>query len=200
MKIAPLTTLAIASLIALPSTMASAQSVRDSIARQRVDPHVGQVHEGSYNGVAFSIYHDGSAGFGHPGRNPETGWSLGCEADSMSDKRQCRINYGYTGYLTIYKYHNGATELQVGDDHYPGTPVRIRINRGEVHSTGAPGWKGNLARQIIAEMLPGGEAIIRYSEWPYEGYEEETLDLFGFDVAWMYVNEYLRGDFSDLLD
>ena len=156
-----------------------------------------KVETGVLNGVHYNIYYeDSSASFaGQLADEHEPlawwsreNWEVRCKVDPITDKRSC---YLHLGNFWIFQRAKGKSIVSIGADHYPGSTVAVRIDGGTPFTSSAANdgsFPQNTSTRIIQALSKGKQVTTRYMEWPYRAWEDETLDLFGFNEALSYMS------------
>ena len=153
-----------------------------------------RVERGSVNGVRYEFYHsDGSGLFA--GRKVhvhldlvEPGiWQVSCHKDAISDAKRCEMKKNS---LWVYAHRDGRTIVSIGDNHYPGSSVTIRIDGDTPISTSATqdgDFSARSSARIIDRLKSGSTITTRYMEWPYRSWVDQSWDLFGFNETLRYI-------------
>jgi hypothetical protein len=143
--------------------------------------------EGVLNGVAYSIYDDGSGSIAgsknaYVGRHSEDkNWRTMCHTDAMSDKKRCNARIHD---LSITYYGKEYFVLCIGSDHYPRSSISIRLDSNKpLSSTMEEGecFSRKNSNSIIAKLKIAKLVTTRYVKWPYENNIDDTFELFGFN-------------------
>ncbi len=137
-------------------------------------------YAGPFKGL--KVIFDANELFGGIEVAPLKSWNLSCTRDRINDAHYCDLTEERSHYINVMK-RRGSYTLVVGEDHYPGSTVALRIDRGQPLRAGAAGWTGPQAAPILAALRRGKSVAARYTEWPNDGYTEDEVDLAGFDLA-----------------
>lgn len=90
----------------------------------------------------------------------------------------------------VWAYPNGHYIVSVGQDHFPGSTVAIRIDGGKPITASAKNG-GMFSRQVSAKLLSqlkgASKLTTRYMEWPNRYWVDETWELYGFNEALQYI-------------
>lgn len=151
-----------------------------------------RVESGVLNGTGYKIwYADGSGAFSSGGAALSTvdrlnDWSVGCERDAITDRRSC---YLQRKNLWIFIPASGRAYVSIGQNHYPGSGVAVRVDGGKAVAGGGDGRLSVAASAgMIRSLLAGRSVTMRHMEWPYRSWVDQTYDLTGFPESWQYVN------------
>lgn len=134
---------------------------------------------GEINGINYRFWlTDGSGRVGN--------WDVKCERDKFNDNRTCTMWYSYDD-LTISLNQLGRVEILVGIEHFPGTPVLLRIDNAMPLKTPEPGWSGKAAIAIVSKLRNAQKISTRYQRWPYKDNIDTEIQLAGFAEAFDYM-------------
>lgn len=156
-----------------------------------------KAESGLINGVAYRFfYSDGSGSFvgkkGNQLDNPahwDSHWQVGCDKDAMSDHATC---YMRRRDLMIVLTATGKALLSIGDDHYPGSDVMIRIDNARPFVMSTRVFKGGFnfvdSGHLIKQITTAKTITTRYKKWP-EGVNQDDVwaEVFGFNEALQYL-------------
>lgn len=149
-----------------------------------------RVETGTLNGAKYRFYYtDGSGSVqGLPNNVLDVlkdkygeNWSLHCKQDGMSDTHYC-----VTSRASLMVGVSGASSyfVQVGNDHYPGSTIALRIDKAPpVTAPADPGFSQKQETALVAALNGGTSVLTRYVEWPYESNKDQSVNLFGFGTA-----------------
>lgn len=149
-----------------------------------------RIETGTLNGVKYRFYYsDGSGSVqGLPTNVLDVlkdkyneNWSLGCKQDGMSDTHYCRMSRA-----SLMVGVSGASSyfVQVGNDHFPGSAIAMRIDEAApITAPAEPGFSPKQEAALVAAMNGGTSVLTRYVEWPYESNKDRSISLFGFGTA-----------------
>jgi hypothetical protein len=129
-------------------------------------------------------------------------WSVACKTDPISDKRSCHVlmhqNDGGDIYTALYVFERalGSPIVCIGSEHYPGTPVQIRVDSLPPHSVVDKDGCFNKteSQAILSEMSRGSRFVSRFQQWPYRSWVTTEKPTFGFRQAvalmrWLYPTQ-----------
>lgn len=121
--------------------------------------------------------------------NNDSNWRVQCYKDPITDKKNCLL-HKYD--LWIFVYGNMNEIVSIGDEHYPGSLVSIRVNKSKPITTSSQddgSFSPLNSKRIIEQLLNDGAKIVttRYMKWPYRKWEEQELGLYGFNEAYSYI-------------
>jgi hypothetical protein len=118
--------------------------------------HGGITYErGDLDGLTFLIHSNG--------RLTINGWEARCSTDKMTDVRTCLV---FKEDVWVMVGAKGPLALVVGEQHSPGAPSQLRLDRGPVLTSGAAGWNGKQAAKVVAEASRATSITTRYTRWP----------------------------------
>lgn len=140
------------------------------------------IEEGDLNGVSYRFhYADGGGEF----RSGNTVWNVVCQKDAISDKASC---YMSSGDLLVFVRPKGVTTISIGSNHYPRTPITIRVDKGKPHSApnGGP-FGAQASKGIVKQLSTSGTVTTRYMEWPHDVWDDKTFETKGFNEAYSYL-------------
>tara|TARA_Y100000815_G_scaffold185010_1_gene168853 strand:+ start:1089 stop:1901 length:813 start_codon:yes stop_codon:yes gene_type:complete len=165
--------------------------VVDSVFGADREYKISRYETGKYNGMLYRFYYADGSGLvqGDPSSTLDTikdlrleNWDMRCTIDRIGDSKSCSLSKGH---LTVGIWKDGSTLAWVGSNHYPGTAMTVRVDRGRPISAGErSGFSSSQAATIVSQLKSGQSAITRYQEWPYRSNLDEDVDLFGFSQAW----------------
>jgi hypothetical protein len=155
-----------------------------------------KIESGSINGVSYSFYYlDGSGTFagtlGNLGSMTEkfgTNWSVACKKDQITDRKHCYMNMKD---LWVFVYAKNEAKVVVGNNHFPGSSIAIRIDKGAaVTSSAKEGGSFNLqnSARLIQQLKKSKLVTTRFMKWPNRSWDDESWDLYGFNEAFQYIN------------
>lgn len=146
-----------------------------------------KVEAGEVNGVAYRFYYtDGGGVFsGSPGLplgnlvSSSENWSTACKKDPISDLAFC---FATLRDLTIMMDSKGGSRVRVGNSHYPGSDVVVRIARDAPFVASSDGqFDVDTSRQILEKMTSGAAVTTRYRKWPETGFRDQVFELYGVE-------------------
>jgi len=150
-----------------------------------------RTEEGVYKGIKYRIYYsDGSGSVqGLPSNTLDyihdehrTNWSTGCKKDEMDDTRWCSL---HKGDLQVLIWKDGSHSVGVGSNHYPGSSITVRIDKGRpISAAEETGFSKQQSESILGHLKKGVSVLTRYQEWPYISDKDKIIELFGFNEAW----------------
>jgi hypothetical protein len=147
--------------------------------------------EGIAEGVLYSINRrDASAWFaGSPGnvRNPKTDWFVSCKKDPIDDRKSCAV-FGGQQNILMGITSGGLIMVGVGNRHYPGTSVSIRIDDQPALTT-QPGkyyFANDEAIKLMEELPKAKKVVTRYMRWPEKFPIDSVWAPHGLSLALQY--------------
>lgn len=156
----------------------------------------GPTEQGTLNGTEYEFYRaDGSGTFqSDPKQSLKDGrgsldahWSVECKRDAMTDRVGCHLQKAA---LWVFVDSKGRTTVSIGNDHYPGSTVAIRIDEGKpfVAPAGRDGdLSPALSSRVVKELLGASVVTTRYMKWPDRSWIDSEDFAFGFAEAYAYV-------------
>jgi len=159
-----------------------------------------KTEKGVFNSVHYHFFYtDGSGSFSGTSGNtldlmePRTSnWSTGCKKDAITDKKMCRMSIKD---LWIYVYENGETIVSIGDEHFPGSSVTIRIGGDTpiaASSVNNGSFPMDTSAKIIGQLKSAKSLTTRYMKWPYRSWVDESWEFYGFNETFKYINWAVR--------
>lgn len=148
-----------------------------------------QVSYGDFNGIKYRVYYSDGSGTIQGEKNNtldfserDSNWSLQCLVDGMADTHMCHIRKGD---LYVWLSSDGSPFVSIGNNHYPGTGVAIRIDKLKPIDTQDKGFvASSTVEKILSELKSGNIVMTRYQKWPYKAYVDRTVNLYGFKEAY----------------
>lgn len=166
----------------------------------RLNPD-SKVEEGEINGIRYHFYYSDGSGFvggklagttedhGTPAVSPALSWDVGCAKDAVTDKKMCHMTVPHKN-LWVWAYPKGRYAVSIGQDHFPGSTVTLRIDEGKPITAPAKN-EGTFSPQESARLitrLKGASRITtRYMEWPNRYWVDETWEPYAFNEALQYI-------------
>ena len=151
---------------------------------------------GELNGVLYSFYYaDGSGTFvgtrGNSGSYSDplrSNWDVSCTKDPITDQKMCQMR---TRNLWIFVRPKGRVFVSIGAEHFPGSVVTLRIDKGNSVSALAS-TDGNFGAQastrLVQQLKRASTVTTRFMRWPNQTWEDDTWELlYGFNEAYSYV-------------
>ena len=169
---------------------------------ERVKPSpVSTSYSGIVNGVYYTRYNDGSASFRDSPSitTSDKGWSVGCDADAMTDKKTCDLtNYGVDLSIFLEK-GKGVVGMTPFSHDYPGKKWMIRIGNGAPTSS-VKVMRSPLASNLVKKMKEGVPVTVRYYSWPYSSPKDATAKIDGkiLTEAMKYTDWALAGHYQPI--
>lgn len=160
-------------------------------------------YKGVVNGVSYSRYSDGSAGF-HNGPKKITSlsdWSVGCDSDEMTDKKTCNVSNSESKIFIWLEKGKGIESLSLYSHDFPGRNMAIRIGSAKPIIS-RKFISGRSAQNLIAQMKPGTIVKTRYYSWPYDSAKDAKVTIKGNSLseALRYSKWVLAGSFEPVND
>ncbi|MGP9572794.1 hypothetical protein ACT3RL_17995 [Halomonas sp. AOP5-CZ2-32] len=150
---------------------------------------------GIYEGLRYRIqYRDGSGTF--QGDYESTlgtqdilrrvqNWSVRCRVDRIDDTRRCFLNKEG---LTVGIWKDATPYISIGSSHYPGSSITVRADKNQpVVASERSGFSPAQSQNILNQLKVSSSLITRYQEWPYESNVDKSIDLYGFNEAWDFL-------------
>lgn len=151
--------------------------------RRRDPDSVTYRQEGTISGVAFAFDEVTGVGLVH---GEGFAWWLECTVDPMTDAPSCLLSDGGpTGvrYFRVFLGRGGCL-VSFGGRKYPGSELEVRVDSLSARrAPERPGFVSTHARELLAEMSSGRQALLRLTEWPSNQYDSRVLNLQGFGAA-----------------
>jgi len=159
--------------------------------------------EGTVNGVPYTVYlstggatfdmsHDANVSL-ESALARETDWDgpwyVRVEDDPITDRRTVLIRREL---LFVSLGERGVVEVSVGWKHYPYSETFLRIDKRKPFAAGTNGWTGKRAEAVVTTLMGGRTALLRWREWPDDGYRDQEVRIRGFKAAWDYARWVLR--------
>ncbi|MDO9271071.1 MAG: DUF4124 domain-containing protein [Methylobacter sp.] len=154
-----------------------------------------KTEKGILNKVHYHFFYtDGSGSFSGTSGNTldlmeptKSNWSTGCKKDPITDKKMCHMKMKD---LRIYVFENGGTVVSIGEEHFPGSSVAIRIDSGTPLTTSSNNGSFPLdtSTKIIEQIQSAKSLTTRYMKWPYQSWVDESWEIFGFNETFKYIN------------
>lgn len=151
------------------------------------------VEKGVLNGVIYSF--DYSSGTGSFAGLPESNlgmirdWLVHCDKDAITDKKSCWM---VKGDLWVTIHENGQVIVGIGSDHYPFTPVTIRIDGGKPITSPVlketKSFSPTVSKKIVERLKTAKHVATRCVTWPYKSWDDEEWDVYGFNEALEFLN------------
>jgi hypothetical protein len=116
-------------------------------------------------------------------------WLVQCKLDPITDKKTCSLSkYDFW----IFVYDDGREIVSIGNEHFPGSSVILRIDKGKPFSTLSKNdgnFYGTVSKRIIKQLLDDNSEMFttRYMKWPYREWVDERIGLYGFNEAYSYI-------------
>lgn len=155
-----------------------------------------KVESGSINNIMYRVYYSDGSGrvqglktntLDYAKDESGTNWSTQCTKDEMDDSRWCTLGKGNNLRVGIWK--DGTSFVSIGYEHYPGSNVTIRIDKGKpITASEKPSFTRAQSDDIINALKSGKSALTRYQNWPYKNNIDTPIDLYGFTEAWSILN------------
>lgn len=139
------------------------------------------VEEGSLDGVPYRFFHEDGSGF-------VGDWIVECDRDAMTDRRVCWTNRDD---LWVYAAPNSKGIVSVGDEHFPGSQVHLRIGSSKPFSASSKNngdFAAATSATIMRRLLASENVTTRYMRWPYKEWVDHTTSLKAFAQVWRYLN------------
>lgn len=131
-----------------------------------------RVERGTLKGHPYAIWEDGVAEVSH--------WQVNCHVDAMTDTNTCIISLR-DFWLRVGRL--GVTFVGVGENHYPGTSVYLRIDAAKPIQGKNPGWRGAMATAIYKAAVAGEAVTTRFRRWPEQGWSDDEMKSTGLAEA-----------------
>lgn len=149
-----------------------------------------RVESGMLNGAKYRFYYtDGSGSVQGLPTNAldilkdkyDENWNLRCKQDGMSDTHYCVMTRAS---LMVGVSGASAYFVQVGNDHFPGSSIALRIDKAApIIAPADVGFSPKQEAALVAAMNEGTSVQTRYVEWPHESNKDRKINLFGFGAA-----------------
>lgn len=163
--------------------------------RIAVDEVLGVKREnGTLNGILYEFfYSDGSGIFAGTEGNSirpleRSNWNVGCRKDPITDEKSCYMDKAS---LRVWVDNKRHSEIYIGVNHYPGSPIVIRIDGGKPLAINSRMFNGSFGFRsspaIIAKLSKARTYTTRYQEWPYRDYNDDTQTTYGFNESLQYI-------------
>jgi hypothetical protein len=155
-----------------------------------------KIETGTLNGVVYTFYYtDGSGMFAGSRGNTlqvlepiDSNWLVGCKKDTMTDEKSCYMDRGD---VRIWVDAPGRSEIYIGNNHYPGSLVVIRIDKGAPLAISSRSFDGSFGFRsspaIIKQISQAKVVSTRYQKWPYRDYIDQSWEPYGFNEALQYI-------------
>lgn len=160
-----------------------------------------KVEEGEINGVRYRFYYSDGSGFvggrmartpdehGTPAASTALSWDVACKKDAVTDRKMCHMTVPGKN-LWVWAYPKGRYIVSIGQDHFPGSTVTVRIDEGKPITAPAKN-EGTFSPQestrLIARLKGASKVTTRYMEWPNQYWVDETWELHAFNEALQYI-------------
>lgn len=98
----------------------------------------------------------------------------------------------HMAFSIIYLNEKIPAMVCVGEKHYPGTSIELRVDKNKPHNASAKYCFNESLETLILEIGAGKKVITRYKQWPYKGWVEMDFLTNGFSEAieftkWLYA-------------
>lgn len=144
----------------------------DSEEQERRDGILLRGEKGEIAGIRYYIWQDGQAYYAR--------WRIFCSVDAMSDRRSCAL---MKDDLYVSVGSRGVEALLIGEKHFPGTSVLIRIDSGKPIESSAKGWFGRDAAKLIELASKSTNLRTRYTKWPSKAWVDSETEATGLAEA-----------------
>jgi hypothetical protein len=146
---------------------------------------------GTLNGVTYQFhYSDGSGTFTGLSRLE---WKVACEKDPITDEKTCYMDHGD---VRVWVDGRGRSEIYIGDKHYPGSQVVIRIDKGSPMAISSRVFNGSFGYRaspaIINRIAAAKIVTTRYQEWPHTDYVDDSWEPHAFAESLSYIRWAVR--------
>lgn len=112
-------------------------------------------------------------------------WSIECKVDPMDDSYWCQLSKKS---LVVIRDKKNIITVRVGTDHVPDTGVMVRVGSNEPIASSDKYFTIKQSEEIIKQFKSQKSAVTRFQRWPYRGYIDTKLNLYGFKEAWELTN------------
>lgn len=158
-----------------------------------------KIESGSINNVMYRVYYSDGSGsvqglktntLDYAKDESGTNWFTHCTKDEMDDSRWCGLDKGD---LSVMIWKDGTALVHIGHEHYPGSNVTIRIDKGKpITASEKLSFTRAQSDDIINALKSGKSALTRHQNWPYKKNIDTHIDLYGFTEAWSILNSIFK--------
>jgi len=153
--------------------------------------------EGTYKGLSFRIYYDGSGTIqGGADRTmaltSRGNWSTYCSLDPIADLKYCSISIANLNISTTTK---GKYRANIGHKHYPGTDMTFRADKNSpIQMSESNNWfSAAQTNRLMAQMHAAKVVHTQYRRWPNQSSSTQSFRPYKTEVAveildWLLAN------------
>lgn len=165
--------------------------------QRRRDPDaVTYRQEGTINGVAFAFDEVSGSGLVH---GDGFAWRIECTIDAMTDAPTCLLSEAGSAIPFFRAFlGRGGYLVSFGGQKYPGSELEVRVDSLTARrAPERPGFVSADARDLLAEMASGRQALLRLTEWPSRQHDSRILNLKGFGAAYeLFTRAFYRIEYE----